>query len=69
VEANAAAARVDRSLAHLDRRQALRIEAELFRQPLGDVGKVIGLGELELEGVIAIGIENGDLMSSSAGPC
>jgi len=64
VKPHAAAPRVDRALAHLERRQAIDRLAELRGQPRGDRGRIVGVVELELDGVIALAIDQ--LVSSSS---
>jgi hypothetical protein len=54
---HAAATRVDRALANLERRQCRWLDVDELCELRGDRRGIVGLVELELDGVIAIGIE------------
>jgi hypothetical protein len=66
VEADAAAACVDRTFADFDRREFFGGGADLRGQLARDGGRVVGLVELELDGVIAIGLEYRRQLRSSS---
>jgi len=65
VKAHATAPGIDRALANLERRQLRGCDAQLICEPGDKLGAVVGLVEIELDRVVAIGIEL-QLISSSS---